>query len=134
MKQMCWFLPQRIAAGTNKGPYEALLRQQALSLESQNPATFTIEFIGKAQKTLPWIFAANKSLRINAFSSPVIRFQRIFNSMDTHYQNQFMMSIPNDKDEENLIWESLKTWILKTYPPLITKYEFVQKLKSMVMR
>ena len=107
-----------------------LLAQNAL-LETNNPAKFEYKFTGKNHETLPWIFAAEKFLRINDFNTPKIRFQRIFTSLNNSYQNRYFLD--TEDNDENTTFESLKTWVLKRYPPPKTKHEFKIALKSMTM-
>ena len=88
--------------------FAKLLEAQNRLLELQNTAKFTQKFTGKPQDTLPWIFAVNKFLRINRFQSKLVQFQRIFNSMDSYYQNRFMMDKNEEDDENNFTWNTLK--------------------------
>ena len=113
--------------------FTKLLKAQNVLLERQNNAIFTEKFTGQPQDTLPWIFAANRFLRINAFQNKLIQFQRIFQSLDPYYQNRFMMDKNEAEDEENLTFQKLKEWILQEYPPIIAKHEFKSRLKSMKM-
>ena len=113
--------------------FNKLLESQNVLLERQNTATFTKQFTGQPHDTLPWIFAANKFLRINQFQNELIQFQRIFLSMNEYYQNRFMMDKEEEHDARNFTWKKLKQWVLEEYPPIIAKHEFKQRLKSLKM-
>ena len=109
----------------------ALIQAQNQLLETNNPIKFTYAFTGANFDTLPWIFAAEKYLRVNDFKTPKIQFRRVFESMHPNYQNRYLLET---KDNDNqLTFEGLKAWILKEYPPPKTKYEFKLKLKAMIM-
>lgn len=108
-----------------------LFQTQNALLENNNPIKFKVPFTGKNHETLTWIFAAEKYLRVNDFKTPKIRFQRIFAAMHDNYQDRYLIDTENDAD--NLTFDKLKAWVLKEYPPPKTKYEFKQKLKSMLM-
>ena len=107
-----------------------LVQAQNRLLENNNPIKFNYPFTGNHYETLPWIFAAEKYLRVNTFTTPKIKFQRIFSSMNENYQNRYL--IDTEKDPQNLSFDKLKTWVLKEYPPPKTKYEFKLKLKAML--
>ena len=96
-----------------------------------NPIKFKYPFTGSNYKTLTWIFAAEKYLRVNDFKSPRIQFQRIFASMHENYQNRYLIDTKLKK--YNLTFDALKAWVLKEYPPPKTKYEFKLTLKGMTM-
>ena len=101
-------------------------------LENSNPAQFQYKFPGKNHETLSWIFAAEKFLRVNSFVTDKIKFQRVFASLNNHYQNRYLMDTMNEDD--NTTFDSLKTWVLKEYLPPKTKFEFKLTLSSMLMR
>ena len=113
--------------------FNALLAQQNILLENSNAAKFEYQFTGNNHETLPWIFAAEKFLRVNRIKTPAISFQRIFASMHDVFQNRYLSNKDPKDDEITMTFESLKEWVLKEYPPPKTKYEFKQKLKSMLM-
>ena len=113
--------------------FNALLAQQNVLLENSNAAKFKYQFTGNNHETLPWIFAAEKFLRVNRIKTPIIRFQRIFASMHDVFQNRYLSGTDPEDDETTMTFESLKEWVLKEYPPPKTKYEFKQKLRSMLM-
>ena len=100
-------------------------------LENNNPVKFKYPFNGRNVETLQWIFAAEKYLKINDFTSEKIKFQRIFSSMNENYQNRYL--IETEANDDNYTFKSLKEWVLKEYPPPKTKYEFRQTLQSMLM-
>ena len=109
-----------------------IFQTQNQLLENSNPAQFEYKFPGKHQETLPWIFAAEKFIRVNSFTTEKIKFQRIFSSLNDHYQNRYLMDTMN---EDNITtFDSLKSWVLKEYPPPKTKIEFKSSLSSMLMR
>ena len=108
-----------------------LLKAQNALLETNNSARFEYKFTGKNHETLPWIFAAEKFLRVNDFQTPRIRFQRTFSSLNNSYQNRYFLD--TEEEDDNTTFESLKTWVLKRYPPPKTKHEFKVALKSMTM-
>ena len=109
-----------------------LFTTQNRLLENNNPIKFKYPFTGANHETLPWIFAAEKYLRINDFKTPKTQFQRIFASMHDNYQNRYLIDTESD-DDDPLTFDKLKAWVLKEYPPPKTKYEFKLKIKSMVM-
>ena len=108
-----------------------LFSNQNVLLEDSNPVQFEYKFTGTNHETLPWIFAAEKYLRVNGFTLPKLRFRRIFASMHNSYQNRYLLDTESDAD--SLTFEKLKAWVLKEYPPPKTKYEFKLNLKSMLM-
>ena len=108
-----------------------LFLSQNKLLENNNPIKFKYPFNGRNVETLQWIFAAEKYLRINDFTSEKIKFKRIFSSMNENYQNRYLIEI--GENDEAYTFESLKKWVLKEYPPPKTKHEFRQALQSMLM-
>ena len=113
--------------------FNDLLQQQTAMLESANVARFKYTFTGKNHETLPWIFAAEKFLRVNRIKTASIAFQRIFESMHDLFQDRYLSNKDPDQDDVTMTFASLKEWVLKEYPPPKTKYEFKLKLKSMLM-
>ena len=109
-----------------------LIESQNQIFENNNQIKFTTTFTGKGHETLPWIFAAEKYLRVNDIKTPKIQFRQIFQSMHTIYQNRFLME--TDNEDDNMTFDRLKTWVLKEYPPPKTKYEFKTKLKQLRMK
>ena len=109
-----------------------VLENQNNLLENSNTAKFQYKFIGKNHETLTWIFAAEKFLKINHFKNESIKFQRIFMSLNEHFQNRYLMDTDDD-DDDNMTFDSLKYWMLREYPPPKTKYEFKLCLMSMLM-
>ena len=104
-----------------------LVQSQNALLETNNPIKFEYKFPGKNHETLPWIFAAEKFLRINDFKTPKVRFQRIFASLNEEYQNRYFIDAKEEHDPTT--FETLKSWALKRYPPPKTKHEFRTSLK-----
>ena len=100
-------------------------------LEINNPAQFRAKFNGQNRETLPFIFSIDKFTRINGIQDPDVLFQRIFNTLDGHYQDLF---IEDHTAEEALDIPKLKLWLLKKYPPPPMKHEWLHKLKSIIMR
>jgi len=100
-------------------------------LETNNKAEFTAKFSGNHRDVIPFIFEIDKFLKVNGLSDPGIRFRRIFNTLDLHYQNLFMEDQQNDAA---LTVELLKRWLIKKFPPPPMKHEFLFKLKSIKMR
>ena len=125
------YKPHRMAGAQMIQQLSDLFKIQNALLENNNPIKFKVPFTGKNHETLMWIFAAEKYLRIHDFKTPKIRFQRIFAAMHDNYQDRYLIDTKDDDD--NLTFEKLKAWVLKEYPPPKTKYEFKQKLKSMLM-
>ena len=113
--------------------FNALLQQQNALLENSNVAAFKYTYTGKNHETLPWIFAAEKFLRINRIKTPLIAFQRIFASMHSLFQDRYLADKKPENDDKTLTFDALKEWVLKEYPAPKTKYEFKVKLKSMLM-
>ena len=68
--------------------FTQLFANQNVLLENSNPTKFEYKFTGINHETLPWIFAAEKYIRVNGFTVPKIKFQRIFASMHNSYQNR----------------------------------------------
>ena len=100
-------------------------------LETNNPAEFTEKFTGKNREVLPFIFSIDKFVKINGLEDTNVRFRRIFNTMDPHFQDLFI----EDQDENaELTIELLTTWLIERFPPPPMKHEWVSKLKSIIMR
>ena len=108
-----------------------VLESQNALLETNNPVKFEYKFPGKNHETLPWIFAAEKFLRVHDFKTPKVRFQRIFASLNEEYQNRYFIDTKGEEDPTT--FDALKSWVLKKYPPPKTKHEFRTSLKSMLM-
>eukprot|EP01083_Nonionella_stella_P224832 799941_1 len=100
-------------------------------LDINNTAQFTAKFTGNHKDTLRYIFEMNKFCLVNGIRDESVQFQRIFNSMPLHFQNRFMIRYETNKQ---LTVAALQEWILSSFPPPQTKFNFVMKLKSMVMR
>ena len=100
-------------------------------LETNNPAKFEAKFTGNHRDVLPFIFEIDKFVKVNGLSDVGIRFRRVFNTLDLHYQNLFMEDQARDAE---LTIELLKAWLIKKYPPPPMKHEFLFKLKSIKMR
>jgi len=100
-------------------------------LETNNPAKFTAKFTGQNREVLPFIFNIDKFIRINGLTDKNVQFRRIFNTMDSHFQDLFIED--QDYDEE-LTVELLVSWLISKYPPPPMKHEWVFKLKSIKMR
>ena len=100
-------------------------------LETSNPAEFTAKFTGQNRDVLPFIFEIDKFAKVNGLTDEGVKFRRIFNTIDIHFQNLFM----EDQDENaELTVESLKTWLISKFPPPPMKHEWLFKLKSIKMR
>ena len=100
-------------------------------LETNNPAEFTAKFSGQNRDVLPFIFEIDKFVKVNGLTDEAIKFRRIFNTLDGHFQNLFM----EDQDRNaNLTIELLKTWLISKFPPPPMKHEWLFKLKSIKMR
>ena len=100
-------------------------------LETSNPAEFTAKFSGQNRDVLPFIFEIDKFVKVNGLTDEAIKFRRIFNTLDGHFQNLFM----EDQDRNaNLTIELLKTWLISKFPPPPMKHEWLFKLKSIKMR
>ena len=89
-------------------------------LETNNPAEFTAKFSGQNRDVLPFIFEIDKFVKVNGLTDEAIKFRRIFNTLDGHFQNLFM----EDQDRNaNLTIELLKTWLISKFPPPPMKLE-----------
>ena len=100
-------------------------------LETNDPAEFTAKFSGQNRDVLPFIFEIDKFVKVNGLTDEAIKFRRIFNTLDGHFQNLFM----EDQDRNvNLTIELLKTWLISKFPPPPMKHEWLFKLKSIKMR
>ena len=104
----------------------------ARMLEMQNPAKFTRKFTGNRRDTFPYIFAMKRFLKINMFNDEGIKFQKIFNSIPEHFQNQFMTKYGDN--DNNLNVDHLARWMLLQFPPPQTKHEFIISLKTIRYR
>ena len=100
-------------------------------LETNNTAQFTAKFTGKNIEVLPFTFEIDKFIKINGLTDENLKFRRIFNTLDVHFQNLFI----EDQDEnDDLTVELLKTWLIKKFPPPPMKHEWLYKMKSIKMR
>ena len=67
-------------------------------LETNNPAEFTAKFTGENREVLPFIFEIDKFVKVNGLTDTGVRFRRIFNTLDTHFQNLFIEDQANDAE------------------------------------
>ena len=100
-------------------------------LETNNPAKFTAKFTGKNREVLPLIFSIDKFVRINGLQDTNVKFRRIFNTMDPHFQDLF---IEDQEQNAELTVELLVQWLIARFPPPPMKHEWLHKLKSIKMR
>ena len=56
-------------------------------LETNNPAEFTAKFTGQNRDVLPFMFEIDKFRQSQWMTDEGVKFRRIFNTTDTHYQN-----------------------------------------------
>ena len=115
-----------MAAGQNK--MEKLFTRL---LETNNPAEFKAKFTGENREVLPFVFEIDKFCKINRLDDEGIKFQRIFNTLETHFQNLF---IEDQADDAELTIKLFKKWLIKKFPPPPIKHEWLHKLKSIKMR
>eukprot|EP01083_Nonionella_stella_P268823 909071_1 len=100
-------------------------------LDVSNKAEFKACFTGDHHDTLPYIFEVRKFNRINQCSDESVKFARVFNTIPPHFQNRFMRKVPSI---QTLTIARLETWIMDSFPPPQTKYQFIITLKLIRMR
>ena len=100
-------------------------------LQTNNQAQFTAKFTGQNREVLPFVFEMDKFVKVNGLTDPGIKFRRIFNTLESHYQNLF---IEDQAADATFTVELLKTWLIKKFPPPPMKHEWLYKLKSIKMR
>ena len=100
-------------------------------LETNNPAQFRAKFSGQNREVLPFTFEIDKFIKVNGLTDENLKFRRIFNTLDGHFQNLFI----EDQDRNAAFTvELLKTWLIKKFPPPPMKHEWLFKMKSIRMR
>ena len=62
-------------------------------LETNNTVEFKPKFTGQNRDVLPYIFEIDKFLKVNGLTDTNIRFRRIFNTVDSHYQADAICTI-----------------------------------------
>eukprot|EP01083_Nonionella_stella_P218496 783479_1 len=100
-------------------------------LDISKKAEFKAKFSGDHHDTLGYIFEMRKFNRINKCNDPSVEFSRVFNTIDPHFQNRFMRSVPS---VQTLTIALLEKWIIDRFPPPQTKYQFIVCLKLIRMR
>lgn len=100
-------------------------------LERDNKTPFTAKFNGEPRKTLEFISQINRYLLVNGFTSPIVKFRRIFNTLSEAMRRSFLNEYT--KAEEMTV-EFLTAWLLVQYPPSFNKHHFIMNLKAMTIR
>ena len=118
-------------AQNDDGVIKTLIQNQKLQLDIQNKATFKVPFTGDPKKTLPYIFKMKMFLDVSGIQDAGMQFQCIFNSLKWHHRQTFMM---DNTDKKLHTVEVLQTWMLKNYPPPISKYEFKISLQTITIK
>ena len=111
----------------------SLTQQQLLQnlLERENKTPFTAKFEGDPLQTLQFISQIKQFLLVNGFTTPLVRFRRIFNTLPEAIRRSFLNK--HTKETEMTI-EKLCTWLLVQYPPAFDKRDFIVNLKAMEIR
>ena len=103
-------------------------------LQTNNPAQFTAKFSGQNREVLPYIFEIDNFVKINNLTDEGVKFQRIFNTLDSHFQSLYMEDQRQRAAAADYTIATLKTWLIEKFPPPPMKHECLFKLKSIKMR
>ena len=104
---------------------------QQIQLDVLHKAKFTTTFTGDPKDTIPYLFAVDMFFKVHMINNPNVRFSTIFQTLPIKYREEFMIEHA-DKDDYTIY--DLFDWIITTFPPPRSKFEFELALKSVVMR
>ena len=108
-----------------------MTNQQQIQLDVLHKAKFTTTFTGNPKDTIPYLFAVDMFFKVHMINNPKVRFSTIFQTLPIKYRENFM--IENCEKDDYTIHD-LFDWIINTFKPPRSKYEFELKLKSIKMR
>ena len=110
----------------------------------QNPVPFEVKFTGNHADTLYWVKAVTNYMDINLLEDNKMSFRCIFPSLPAGVRSLYMTEVRavvagdgedvEVKKAERFTVKYLKTWIIKKYPPMQSRVDFIKHLKRIRMR
>ena len=120
-----------IEPSENEKILKQMTKYQEIQLDNLHKTKFETKFTGDPKNTIPYLFKVDMFFKVQMINNPTVRFSTIFQTLPIKYREEFMIE-NSDKDDYTI--HDLFDWIINTFPPPRSKFEFELTLKSITMR